>query len=78
MERSKCSAQRLSLFIDGQCSKAQQAAIRRHLGVCKHCQDEAVLLSAARMAVKSFAKISLPPTMDKAFLEKFYLTKAKE
>ena len=71
MERCKFSPQRLSFYIDGQSSNKEKTALKKHLKTCECCQEEIILLQIARLALKSFASVKLPLTLDKHFIEKF-------
>lgn len=72
MERCKFSTKRLSFYIDGQLSDRACLIVEDHLSICKHCQNEAILLYNARLALKSFPKVKIPTTLDKKFINKLY------
>jgi len=72
MERCKFSTKRLSFYIDGQLSNKARLIVEKHLSICKYCQNEAILLYNARLALKSFPSIKIPSTLDKNFTNRLY------
>jgi len=76
MEKCKFSAKRLSFYIDGQLSDTSRLIVENHLSKCKYCQNEAILLYNASLALRSFPIVKIPPTLDRNFTKKLHNTKA--
>lgn len=72
MERCKFSPKRLSFYIDGQLSYRTNGIVEKHLSTCKHCRQEMILLRTARLALRSFSDVKLPPSMDKDFIDRLH------
>ena len=72
MERCKFAPQRLSLYIDGQCSDREKSAIKSHIAECPDCQEELLFLLIAKSSLKAFSNVKIPQTLDKGIIDKLH------
>jgi predicted anti-sigma-YlaC factor YlaD len=72
MERCKFTPQRLSIYIDGQCSDKEKAVIKKHISECPNCQEELLFLLIAKSSLKTLSNVKIPHTLDNGIADKLH------